>query len=330
MRASRLLSILMLLQARGRLSAQALADAVEVSVRTVYRDVDQLSAAGVPVYAERGRSGGFQLRDGWQTRLTGLTGDEARALFVAALPGPAAELGLAAPALSAQRKMLAALPGELQHDAAQAGARFHLDPQDWYRETAPTEFLSAVAEAVWSACRIRVRYESWQGESERELEPLGLVLKAGAWYMAARRGPGEPPRTYRLAAIRGLVPTGRRFRRPRRFDLAAYWRESTRRFEAELYRGHATLLLTPLGARLLESTAAAAVVAALRRSRVVQADGRGRVEIPIESPEQAARLVLRLGDEAEVLAPAALRERVHAVAQAVARRHAPARSGRSA
>lgn len=326
MRASRLLSILMLLQARGRMSAQALADAVEVSVRTVYRDVDQLSAAGVPVFAERGRSGGFQLRDGWQTRLTGLTGDEARALFVATLPGPAAELGLAGPALSAQRKMLAALPGELQHDAAQAGLRFHLDPQDWYRESVPTEFLGPVAEAVWSARRIRIRYESWQGESERELEPLGLVLKAGAWYMAARRGPGESPRTYRLSAIRALGAVGARFRRPRSFDLAAYWRESTQRFEASLYHGEATLQLSAAGWRLLEQTAAAAIVVALRRERRPDGGGSTRVVIPIESIDHAARLVLRLGGEAEVVAPAALRERVHALARVVADRHRPRRS----
>src|SRR5216683_2126963 len=133
MRASRLLTILMLLQTSGRMSAQALAAEVEVSIRTVYRDIDELSAAGVPVYAERGRAGGFQLLEGWRTRLTGLTEPEARALFLAGLPGPAAELGLGDVMAAAQLKLLAALPADWQADARRVSARFHLDPVGWFR-----------------------------------------------------------------------------------------------------------------------------------------------------------------------------------------------------
>src|SRR5512134_253691 len=179
MRASRLLSILLLLQAHGRMSAQALAAEVESSVRTVFRDVDQLSAAGVPVWAERGRNGGFQLQEGWRTKLTGLTSAEASAIFLAGLPGPAAELGLGEAMTSAQLKLLAALPADWQAGAHRVGSRFHLDPVDWFRSAEPVEHLRSVAEAVWQECRLNVRYKSWNRVSDRLVDPLGLVLKAG-------------------------------------------------------------------------------------------------------------------------------------------------------
>ena len=137
MLASRLLSILMLLQTRGVVSATALARAFEVSVRTIHRDIDQLGAAGIPVYAERGRSGGFRLMDGYQTKLTGLTAPEAEALFLAGLPGPAAQLGLSDLLSAARLKLLAALPANVQPDAERIAARFHLDPVTWFRDADP-------------------------------------------------------------------------------------------------------------------------------------------------------------------------------------------------
>src|ERR1700742_1025470 len=152
MQASRLLSILLLLQSRGRMTAQALAREFEVSVRPIYRDVDQLSAAGVPVYADRGRAGGFQLLDGYRTKLTGLTPSEAEALFLSGLPGPAADLGLGDAMAQAQLKLLAALPG--REGAGHVAARFHLDPVGWFRGAERTDLLPALAEAVWTARRI--------------------------------------------------------------------------------------------------------------------------------------------------------------------------------
>lgn len=181
MRASRLLSLLLLLQTRGRMTAQALADELEVSVRTIYRDVDSLHAAGVPLYGDPGWDGGYQLLDGYRTQLTGLTTDEAESLFLAGLPGPAAELGLGAVVTAAQLKLMAALPAELRDRAGRIRERFHLDAPGWYRESDRTPHLAAVADAVWNQHRLRVRYRRWSVPREvlRTLEPYGVVLKGG-------------------------------------------------------------------------------------------------------------------------------------------------------
>lgn len=311
MRASRLLSILMLLQTNGRLSAELLAGRLEVSVRTIYRDVDQLSAAGVPIYAERGRSGGFALLEGWRTRLTGLTAAEAQALFLAGLPGPAAELGLGEAMAQAQLKLLATLPAGWQDDARRVAARFHLDPVDWFRSAVPAGFLQQVAEAVWDERVLWMRYERWSGTVEREVEPLGLVLKAGNWYLAA--GASGQPRTYRLSGIRDVALRDRHFHRPAGFDLASWWQAATRRFEAGVWQGNAVVRLSPEGRARLSVLGRAVADAAEASAGPPDACGWTRHVIPIESIEVATRDMLRLGSDAEVLDPPALRARLHDV-----------------
>lgn len=308
MRSSRLLSILLLLQTRGRMTAQALAEIFEVSIRTIYRDIDQLSAAGVPVYADRGRTGGFQLLDRFQTRLTGLTPGEAEALFLTGLPGPAAELGLHEALAAAQLKLLAALPGERRTDATRVASRFHLDFSEWYRRREATEHLPELAAALWNDAIIRVRYESWTATREQQLEPLGLVLKGGTWYLVARAR--AKIRTYRVSNIKTLAVTGERFTRPQDFDLAAHWTQSTHDLEARLYRGTATLNLSPEGMKRLAELASVVAERAARTAGPADAAGWVRAEIPIESVEHAARELLKLGPEAEVLAPTELRQRM--------------------
>ena len=265
MRASRLVSILMLLQTRGRVTARALAEHLEVSTRTVYRDIDELSAAGVPVVVERGVTGGFELLEGWRTTLTGLTPHESQTLFLSGLPGPAAELGLGDTMASAHLKLLAALPHAWQVEAQRVSARFHVDLAGWYRRIKPVQHLRALADAVWADRWISVRYESWEGLVERELEPLGLVIKAGEWYLAALPRGGRPgrsgrkaptPRTYRVSNMRELAVHDA-FARPTRFDLAVYWSESTRRFERDIYRGTADVRLSPRGRKVLRAENAA-------------------------------------------------------------------------
>jgi predicted DNA-binding transcriptional regulator YafY len=324
MRASRLLSLQMLLETRGRMSAQALADALEVSVRTLYRDVDQLSAAGVPIYAERGRHGGFALLPGWKTTLTGLTPSEAQAVFLSGLPGPAQDLGLGGDVEGARLKLLAALPAAWREDAQRVSARLHLDPVDWYRESESTPHLATVAAAVWSGHQIRMRYESWKDTVERTVSPLGLVLKAGVWYLVAApaevaSGAGREARTYRVSNILAAAPLATPVRRPARFDLAGYWAQSIQRFESGIYTGEAALLATPAGLQGLRalSSAVGRAVAAAPPSR--RKDGRVPVTIPIESVEHACGQLMRLSPQVEVLRPVALRralvERMRATAR---------------
>lgn len=315
MRASRLLSILLLLQTRGRMTAEALAAEFEVSVRTIYRDIDQLSAAGAPVYADRGRAGGFQLLDGYRTRLTGLTDAEAETLFLGGLSGPAAQMGLSGAVTTMQLKLLAALPPERQAAAERLAGRFHLDPIGWHQAGDEAERLPAIAQAVWNSRRISVRYESWKGEVERELEPLGLILKAGLWYLAARptEGRSREPRTYRVANILELTVAEAGFERPADFDLGAWWAETSRRFEAEIFTGEATLRLSPEGRRRLARLGVeqARIAAALDATA---GDGWAEAVVPIESVAHAAVDFLRLGAEGEVLAPAALRDEMRRTA----------------
>ncbi|WP_292036595.1 MULTISPECIES: helix-turn-helix transcriptional regulator [unclassified Brevundimonas] len=317
MRDSRLLSILLLLQTRGRMTADKLAAEFEVSVRTIYRDIDQLSAAGAPVYADRGRSGGFQLLDGYRTRLTGLTDAEAEALFLGGLSGPAAQMGFSAAVTTMQLKLLAALPPERQAAAERLAGRFHLDPVGWYQNADDAARLPLIAQAVWNNRRIQVRYESWKGVVDRHLEPLGLILKAGLWYLAARPAEGaagdtdRSPRTYRVANILDLSVGDQTFERPAAFDLAAWWDATSRRFEAEIFTDRATLRLSTEGLkRLARLGAEQARIAA--EAKV--GDGGAVVIIPIESIEHAATELLRLGSEAEVLAPPALRAAMRATA----------------
>jgi predicted DNA-binding transcriptional regulator YafY len=317
MRASRLLSILLMLQTRGRLTAESLAETFEVSVRTVYRDIEQLSAAGVPVYADRGPGGGFQLLDGFRTKLTGLTENEAETLFLSGLPGPATQLGLADQLLSAQLKLSAAMPERSRASAQRMAQRFHLDPVGWFRSSDQAKLLPTLAHAVWTETIVEIAYRRAQstGTETRRIHPLGLVLKAGTWYVVAERS-GER-RTYRVSNIESLTPSGDHFTRPKEFDLVRFWTESSRAFEVGLYREQAVLRASPRGMMRLERLGATVMEAARETADAPDAEGWVRVTIPIESLDQAAIDLLMLGTEAEILKPRELRRRIAAAAKAM-------------
>jgi predicted DNA-binding transcriptional regulator YafY len=310
MRASRLLSLLLLLQTRGRMTAGELSERLEVSVRTVYRDVEALSAAGVPVYADRGPAGGYQLLDGYRTRLNGLTAQEASSLFLAGLPGPAAELGLGEVAAAAELKLLAALPPEPRSQARRMRERFHLDVPGWYHAEEETRFLAEAADAVWEQRPIRMTYRRWgQTVVERTVDPHGLVLKAGTWYLVARAAP--PPggmRTYRVGRILSLAPLEGYFTRLEDFDLQEYWREWSAQFRDRMYTAEALVRIAPDSVPMLRITLGAAITdAALAEASPPDDRGWIRVRLAIESPRHACWQLMRLGATVEVLDPPELR-----------------------
>ena len=320
MRASRLLSILTTLQARGRVTAPELAEACEVSVRTIYRDIDALAAAGIPVYADRGADGGYRLLDGYRVRLNGLSPPEAEALFMAGLPGPAAALGLDAAMMAAQTKLMAALPANLRPNAGRMQERFHLDAPGWFGEAEEPQHLRAIAGALMRETLIEIHYRSWKAEKRRRVAPLGLVLKGGSWYLAGQVDGSV--RTYRVARILGCTVLERHFDRPADFDLAAYWQAATLRLEAELHPHVATVGLSPLGVTLLDALGQPYVKTRTRLDEAADVDGWRIAMVPIgKTVWHAAAELLRLGAEAEVLQPAELRDKMAELTQAMAARY---------
>ena len=224
MRASRLVSILLLLQARGRLTAAELAEELEVSERTMYRDLFELGAAGVPVYGERGKGGGYRLLDGYRTNLTGLTAEEAGALLMSGAPGPAAELGLGSLLAATRLKLLAAVPEALRETATRAEERFYLDPGGWAHDRARDDrHLRTVARAVWDDRRLEIGYRRPDGQAARRmLDPLGLVHKTGVWYLVAIHD--RVTRVYRVDRILAA-----QVQRPCRVArMTSIWRRSGR------------------------------------------------------------------------------------------------------
>lgn len=318
MRAGRLLSILLFLQTRGQMTAQELAGELEVSVRTIYRDVESLSAAGVPVYADRGPAGGYRLLNGYRTRLTGMTTEEAESLFLAGMPGQAAELGLGSVLAAAQLKLLAALPPELRERAGSIRERFLLDAPGWFKEQETPPHLATVAGAVWNQRRVAVRYRRWNNsEVDRMLEPLGLVLKNAVWYLIAA-GSGDA-RTYRVSRILDLELLDDRFERPEGFDLAAHWEIASQRVQETLWRGEAVVRLSPHGLRM--AFLLGPVVSRALQDAVPEADEHGwvTVTLPIETNQHALHAILQLGPDAEVLEPLELREMFARAAAGLAR-----------
>lgn len=303
------------------MTAAQLADELEVSVRTVYRDVEALHTAGIPLYGDAGHAGGYRLLDGYRTRLTGLTAPEAEAIFLAGAPGPAADLGLGPVLAAAQLKVRAALPAELRPHADRVGARFHLDAPGWYARADEVPHLSAVADAVWNSRVLQVRYRRWRAPTEvdRRLRPYGLVLKAGRWYVIAAATESGEPRTYRVDQILQLAAPQEQFTIPSGFDLAAYWQSYQEAFHARLHQGDAVVRLAPHAVSRLSGPAARAAEA----TGVTEPDGDGwiRAALPIESVGHAHDEFLRLGADVEVLEPPELRAELASTAAALHARY---------
>ena len=320
MRASRLVSLLLLLQSRGGQTAAELARELEVSVRTIHRDVDALSASGVPIYAERGPHGGVRLVDGYRTRLTGMTADEAEALFLSGLPGPAAELGLGTVVAAARLKVLASLPVELRARAVRLVERFHLDAAAWYHADEPVPYLGTLSEAVWEAQRVEIGYDRGDKTVDRILEPLGLVLKAGVWYLVA--GADGQPRTYRVSRVNRARVLEERFDRPGEFDLAAFWTDSSSAYERDTPRLSVVLRIARERLDRLRDVIGERPYDTIERLDEPDPDGWLRIRVKLDWPNEVTSQLLAVGPDCELLEPAELRARIGAQASRVASHYA--------
>lgn len=229
MRAERLLQLMFVLHARGRANARELADRLGVSTRTVQRDLTALALAGVPVYAERGRGGGWSLATDYRTRLNGLTPGETMAVFLGTAGHVLADLGLAADAERAHDKLLATIPAHARREATLARERILVDHSGWHGAGGSRQWLEVLQQGLWSQHWVRIRY----GGRARAVAPLGLVAKGQYWYLVATKEGGQP-RTYRVSRVEHAALTGEEFARPAGFDLAAYWTRARERFFAGL------------------------------------------------------------------------------------------------
>jgi predicted DNA-binding transcriptional regulator YafY len=312
MRASRLVELLLLLQVRGRASAPELAAELEVSVRTVYRDVEALAAAGVPLHTETGRHGGIRLREGYRPGgLPRLAEGEARGLLFGAVPTVARQLGLESDA--AARKLLGSLDAPSEAVARSVRDRLLIELDGWWGAEDDAPYLLEVARAVWDARELRMRYRSATRTSEQVCRPLGLVLKGATWYLVARPRRGND-RVYRISRIEEATALEHHFERPTSFDLAGTWRERTQAFVESIPRYDVTVRVSPGGERLLhmlqEGTPALPLPSDVQRDE----QGWAVLRLRFERPDQAGRLLLQLGADIEVIAPIELRHQIAATA----------------
>jgi predicted DNA-binding transcriptional regulator YafY len=322
MRASRLVNVLLLLQTRSRMTAAELAEELEVSVRTIYRDVEALAEAGVPIYAERGPHGGVRLVDGYRTRLTGLTADEAEAVFLSGLPGPAAELGLGTVVAAAKLKVMAALPPELRARAGRVAERFHLDAPGWFQPSEELPHLEVLAGAVWENHRIRFTYHRGErgGMVERLVDPLGLVLKGGIWYLVGRTAGNF--RTYRVSRVGTVSILPDKFDRPEGFALADHWERSTAAYERDVERIHITVRVAIDRLDDFADAAGSRRMAAATRSPDPDVPGHIRMRIAFDWADEAIGAALRLGSGMEVVEPEWLRRSIVESATEIIERYA--------
>ena len=314
MRADRLLSILLHLQANGRMTAATLARRLEVSARTIHRDMEALSAAGVPVYGQRGIGGGWTLDEDYRTNLTALNESETQALFLAAPERLLADLGLRGAAEAALVKLLAALPENRRRDADSTRRRIHVDPPGWHHDEDELPALAILQEAVWRDSKLRLSYARADGTAvERDVDPLGLVAKGRLWYLVA--AVDGQPRTYRVSRVREAVLLGEPAVRPRDFDLAAYWAQSSAGFVAALPRFRMTVRAAP---EVVERLTAIGWYVRIERRGEPETDGWTAFDLVLHSEEEAVRYALGFGAQMEVLEPRALRGEVLRRAQKTA------------
>lgn len=314
MKADRLISLLLVLQSRRQITAPMLAEMLEVSERTIYRDVDALSAAGVPVYAERGSAGGIALADGYRRTLTHFSEDEIRALFVSGA-SPLADLGYDRGYDRALEKLQGGLADVHRRAAEKSRSRIHLDGRRWNQAEPPRDLLAVIRRAVWDDRCIRMTYHDRNRvASTRVIDPLGMVSKAGVWYLVARSK--EELRTFRVERIAHVEELEEHFERPEEFDLERYWRESILRF-AESSRSEEIAVTLSVAAGAIDR------IQSYWPVEVLEMNGpEWLVRILFPGQEIAVFQAVAWADIARIVEPAALRDAATARARQVLERYA--------
>ncbi|MCA9929862.1 MAG: WYL domain-containing protein, partial [Anaerolineales bacterium] len=294
-----------------------LSDRLEVSTRTIYRDLDALSASGVPVYAERGPNGGCALLDSYRTNLTGLTESEVRALFMFTVPNLLADLGAEKASEAAMLKLTAALPVPFQKDAGEVRTRLHLDPVGWFQPKDPVPFLSLIQDAVWQRRRLRMTYRRGDGRwVKRLVDPYGLVAKTSIWYLVGGIYGGMPI-VYRVSRIQSAEVTAGQFVLPAEFDLTAFWAKWCTQFEEKQATFTVTLRVTPEAVTPLVTQLGEGVMQLVMAAETIAADGSVTIELLFASVEDACRQLMGLGTAVEIIGPVSLRRHMARVAKSL-------------
>ncbi len=314
MRADRLLSILLQLQLHGRLTARELARRLEVSERTIHRDMEALGTAGVPVVAERGVGGGWSLMEGYRTNLTGLSESEVQALFVTKPSRLLADLRLEKASDAALVKLLTALPSVNRRNAELARQRIHIDVSGWNRSSESVPFLPALQDAVWRERRVRMQYGDDDCASERSVDPLGLVAKGSVWYLVA--AVDDTIRSYRVSRVHQVTILEEPCRRPDDFDLARFWDQSSTEFKKQLPRYEVVIRAQASMVRWIRSLMRFGGIDKIDE----EDDGRVRISMHFDAEEVARAVLLGFGEQIEILAPVALRDNVLQTARAIVAR----------
>ncbi|KAA3658868.1 MAG: YafY family transcriptional regulator [Chloroflexi bacterium] len=308
MRADRLIAMLMLLQTKGRMTAQELSDRLEVSTRTVYRDLDALSASGVPVYAERGPNGGCELLERYRTNLTGLTEPEVKALFMFTVPNLMADLGADKASEAAMLKLTASLPAPFQKNADEVRSKLHLDAAGWFQPKDPVPYLAMLQDAVWQEQRVRMEYRRGDGRwVKRLIDPLGLVAKASVWYVVGAIY-GGMTMVYRVSRIQSAEVTGSHFVRPVNFDLNAFWQAWVDQFEQKQASFSVSIRVQPEGVVSLTHQLGEGVMQLVMAAESMAQDGSVVIDLQFASVEDACQKLAGLGTAVQILTPDSLRQ----------------------
>jgi predicted DNA-binding transcriptional regulator YafY len=313
MRADRLISILLLLQNKGKLTTRELAQELEVTERTIHRDMEALSAAGIPVVAERGKAGGWRFLEQYRTNLTGLKADEIKSLLISPSFQLLADLGLTKEWHDARQKILASIPSSFQNKADDIWNRIHIDTSAWRQSIEKMESFKVLQQAIWEDRKLYLSYERADGESvERVVNPLGLVAKGSTWYLIAASN--EQIRNYRASRIKSALLMSETFTRPNDFILAQYWNSSTQEFIKTLPRYEADVEVSPYILPRIKFTGR--FVQILKMESPIE-NGWTPVKLCFDTEQEAKEYLLGFGNQIKIIKPHNLKQDIYDMARAV-------------